>query len=178
MTKSLEIYRSTRTTVIKAGRVSSHRGSLPFLRYLHKFHPQYLSAFDEKAIQGEELYQKLMLDKLEVNAGMLVENIVAQMFVASGHKLYFYSNNSRTDASERMEIDFLIEKPTITNAHNIFPIESNRATTTPSHLCRSSSRSSIANLPRLSSYTIRITKKRMASLICQYTWCPCYRTLK
>lgn len=93
MTKSLEIYRSTRTTVIKAGRVSSHRGSLPFLRYLHKFHPKYLSAFDEKAIQGEELYQKLMLDKLEVNTGMLVENIVAQMFVASGHKLYFYSNN-------------------------------------------------------------------------------------
>lgn len=59
MTKSLEIYRSTRTTVIKAGRVSTHRGSLPFLRYLHKFHPKYLSAFDEKAIQGEELYQKL-----------------------------------------------------------------------------------------------------------------------
>jgi len=29
------------------------------LRYLHKFHPKYLSAFDEKAIQGEELYQKL-----------------------------------------------------------------------------------------------------------------------
>lgn len=80
-------------------------------------------AFDEKAIQGEELYQKLMLDKLEVNAGMLVENIVAQMFVASGHKLYFYSNISRTDASERMEIDFLTEKPNITNAHNIFPIE-------------------------------------------------------
>lgn len=80
-------------------------------------------AFDEKMIQGEELYQKLMLDKLEVNAGMVVENIVAQMFVASGHKLYFYSNNSRTNAEDRMEIDFLIEKPTITNAHNIFPIE-------------------------------------------------------
>ena len=80
-------------------------------------------AFDEKAIQGEELYQKLMLDKLEVNAGMLVENIVAQMFVASGHKLYFYSNNSRNDANDRMEIDFLIEKPTLTNAHNISPIE-------------------------------------------------------
>lgn len=39
-------------------------------------------AFNEKVIQGEELYQKLMLDKLEVNAGMFVENIVAQMFVA------------------------------------------------------------------------------------------------
>lgn len=93
-------------------------------------------SFDEKAIQGEELYQKLMLDKLEINAGMIVENIVAQMFVASGHKLYFYSNNSRTDASERMKIDFLIEKPTITNAHNIFPIEvksSNNYTITSLH---------------------------------------------
>ena len=80
-------------------------------------------AFDEKTIQGEELYQKLLLDKLEINSGMLVENIVAQMLVASGHKLYFYSNNSRNDASARMEIDFLVEKRTITNAHNIIPIE-------------------------------------------------------
>ena len=80
-------------------------------------------AFDEKAIQGEELYQKLLLDKLEINSGMLVENIVAQMLLASGHQLYFYSNPSREDASARMEIDFLIEKPTLTNAHNICPIE-------------------------------------------------------
>ncbi|MCQ2252610.1 MAG: AAA family ATPase [Bacteroidales bacterium] len=80
-------------------------------------------AFDEKAIQGEELYQKLLLDKLEINAGMLVENIVAQMFVASGHKLYFYSCSSRGNAEDRMEIDFLVEKPTLTNAHNICPIE-------------------------------------------------------
>ena len=80
-------------------------------------------AFDEKIIQGEELYQKIMLDKLEINSGMIVENIVAQMFVASGHRLYFYSNNSRTNADERMEIDFLVEKPQLTNAHNICPVE-------------------------------------------------------
>lgn len=80
-------------------------------------------AFDEKAIQGEELYQKLMLGKLEINSGMLVENAVAQMLVASGHRLYFYSNNSRTNAEERMEIDFLVEKPQLTNAHNICPVE-------------------------------------------------------
>lgn len=79
-------------------------------------------AFDEKLIQGEELYQKLMLDKLELNEGMLVENIVAQMLVASGHSLYFYSKSS-DNAEERMEIDFLVEKPTLTNAHNICPIE-------------------------------------------------------
>ena len=80
-------------------------------------------AFDEKITQGEELYQKLLLNKLEINAGMLVENIVAQMFVASGHRLYFYSNNSRENSEDRMEIDFLIEKQTLTNAHNIYPIE-------------------------------------------------------
>ena len=80
-------------------------------------------AFDEKAIQGEELYQKLLLDKLEINSGMLIENIVAQMLSTSGHKLYFYSCLSREDASSRMEIDFLVEKPTLTNRHNICPIE-------------------------------------------------------
>lgn len=80
-------------------------------------------SFDEKLIQGEELYQKLLLDKIELNSGMLVENIVAQMFVASGHKLYFFSKNSRDNADDRIEIDFLIEKPTLTNAHNICPIE-------------------------------------------------------
>lgn len=80
-------------------------------------------SFDERSIQSEELYQKLMLGKLEVNAGMLVENIVAQMLVASGHRLYFYSCNKRSDANERMEIDFLVEKPSITNAHNIYPVE-------------------------------------------------------
>ena len=80
-------------------------------------------AFDEKTIQGEELYQKLLLDKLEINEGMMVENIVAQMFVASGHKLYFYTCADKEDAASRMEIDFLIEKSTLTNAHNIHPIE-------------------------------------------------------
>lgn len=65
MTKSLEIYRSTRTTVIKAGRVSSHRGSLPFLRYLHKFHPKYLSAFDEKAIQGKNSTKNYTITSLQ-----------------------------------------------------------------------------------------------------------------
>ncbi|MBP3730673.1 MAG: DUF4143 domain-containing protein [Mailhella sp.] len=52
-----------------------------------------------------------------------MENIVAQMLVASGHKLYFYSNSSRDDAASRMEIDFLIAKKTISSRHNISPIE-------------------------------------------------------
>lgn len=80
-------------------------------------------AFDERGIVGADLYRKLMFDKLEVNEGMLVENIVAQMLRAAGHKLYFFSNSSRTSAEDRMEIDFLISKPVITSRHNISPIE-------------------------------------------------------
>lgn len=80
-------------------------------------------AFDENTIVSEELYRKLLLDKLEVNAGMLLENLVAQMLRATGHKLYFYSNNSREEASDRMEVDFLISKSAITSRHNISPIE-------------------------------------------------------
>ena len=80
-------------------------------------------AFDEKGIVEEEVYTKLLFDKLEVNKGMLIENIVAQMLVGSGHRLYFYSNPSRDDRESRMEIDFLIAKSKISNRHNISPIE-------------------------------------------------------
>ncbi len=80
-------------------------------------------AFSEAQITNNQLYKKLMLDKLEINKGMLVENVVAQMLVAGGHKLFFYSNATRESVDDRMEIDFLIAKPVITNRHNISPIE-------------------------------------------------------
>lgn len=79
--------------------------------------------FDEKGIVSEEIYKKLLLGKLEVNLGMVMENIVAQMLAASGHKLFFYANPSRDDSEARMEIDFLIAKSQISNRHNISPIE-------------------------------------------------------
>lgn len=79
--------------------------------------------FDENGIVSEEIYKKLMLDKLSVNFGNIMENIVAQMLNANGHALYFYTNSSRDDADARMEIDFLVSKITVTNMHNIFPIE-------------------------------------------------------
>ena len=80
-------------------------------------------SFDENGIMTEEIYKKILFDKLEFNEGMIMENMVAQMLVASGHKLYFYSNPSREDASDRMEIDFLIAKSKISSRHNISPIE-------------------------------------------------------
>lgn len=80
-------------------------------------------SFDENGIMTEEIYKKILFDKLEFNEGMIMENMVAQMLVSSGHKLYFYSNPSREDTSSRMEIDFLIAKSKISSRHNISPIE-------------------------------------------------------
>ncbi len=79
--------------------------------------------FDEKAIVSEQIYRKILFDKLEVNLGMIMENAVAQMLTTGGHKLYFYANSSRDDASSRMEIDFLTAKSRISSRHNISPIE-------------------------------------------------------
>lgn len=80
-------------------------------------------AFNAQGIVSQELYQKLMFGKLEVNEGMLIENIVAQMLTAAGHRLFFFSRYDEKNAENRMEIDFLIQKPTITSRHNISPIE-------------------------------------------------------
>ncbi len=80
-------------------------------------------SFDENGIVSEGIYKKLLLDKLEVNMGMVIENVVAQMLVASGHKLFFYANTDRENKENRMEIDFLISKSKVSNSHNISPIE-------------------------------------------------------
>lgn len=95
-------------------------------------------AFNENTIVSENLYNKLLVDKLEFNGGMIVENIVAQMLRSAGHKLYFFSKYSKDDAKERMELDFLIAKDTITSQHNISPIEvksTNRYTLTSLKKC-------------------------------------------
>ena len=80
-------------------------------------------AFDENELVREEIHRRLLLDKIEVNRGMLVENLAAQMLVASGHRLYFHSESSPDTARNRMEIDFLVSKSRLTRRHNIQPIE-------------------------------------------------------
>ena len=79
-------------------------------------------AFNERGIVSSDIYSKLLFGKLEVNEGMLVENIVSQMLTAANHNLYFYSKSSEV-SEERMELDFLLQKDNVTNRHNIRPIE-------------------------------------------------------
>lgn len=80
-------------------------------------------AFSARGIVTNEIYQKLMFDKLEIDEGMLVENIVAQMLKAAGHELFFYSNYDKEEAENRMQVDFLVQKAVVTSRHNISPIE-------------------------------------------------------
>ena len=80
-------------------------------------------AFSARGIVTSEIYQKLMFDKLEIDEGMLVENIVAQMLKAAGNELFFYSNYDKEEAENRMQVDFLIQKEVVTSRHNISPIE-------------------------------------------------------
>lgn len=79
--------------------------------------------FNETEIIKEEIYKKILFDKLSFNEGMLIENIIAQTLASVGKKLYFFSKYGGEVSSETMEIDFLLSKNNITSKHNIIPIE-------------------------------------------------------
>ena len=57
-----------------------------------------------------DLYKAILFDKLDINEGMIMENVVAQMLRRNGHKLYFYSRYDKENRENHMEIDFLITK--------------------------------------------------------------------
>lgn len=52
-------------------------------------------AFDEKELLEDEVYKQILAGKLEINEGMLYENVIAQMLVFNGHKLYFYTHYNK-----------------------------------------------------------------------------------
>ena len=79
-------------------------------------------AFDENALLKEEVYKQILADKLSLNEGMLFENAVAQMLVANGHKLYFYTHYSKEKHRNDIEIDFLISNNDKLH-YKVFPIE-------------------------------------------------------
>ena len=67
-------------------------------------------AFYDNEFMDNDLYRALLFDKLSVNEGMIMENIVAQMLRTKGHQLYFYSKTDYANRSNMMEIDFLLTK--------------------------------------------------------------------
>jgi len=71
-----------------------------------------------KGYIGNEIYRAILFDKLNINEGMMTENIVAQMLRVSGHRLFFYSRTDAKTSSKSIEIDFLI-----TIGNKVSPVE-------------------------------------------------------
>ena len=68
-------------------------------------------AFADGIETEENVYRTVLRGDIGINEGMLTENIVAQMLVARGHHLFFYSQSGNAEGEKRMEIDFLIQRP-------------------------------------------------------------------
>ena len=66
--------------------------------------------FMDCGFTDNELYRAILFDKLDINEGMIMENIIAQMLRQNGHKLYFYSRSDSMNRENHMEIDFLISE--------------------------------------------------------------------
>ena len=79
-------------------------------------------AFDENELLESEVYAQILNDKLSVNEGMLYENVIAQMLVANGHKLYFYTHYSIEKHRNDIEIDFIISNNSKLK-YKMYPIE-------------------------------------------------------
>lgn len=92
-------------------------------------------AFKDKSFTSNEIYTRLLNDKLQANLGYLYENIVAQTLSAHGHELYYHTfigSNARLSVDDtnveidkrnnidniNYEVDFLI-----TEKSKIVPIE-------------------------------------------------------
>lgn len=73
-------------------------------------------AFWDKDYTENDIYQKLLNDKLSTNLGYIYENMIAQMLAASGNKLFYYT--WPRDATHNYEIDFLLSK-----GSKLYPIE-------------------------------------------------------
>ena len=74
-------------------------------------------AFWDKDITENVIYQKLLSDKLSANLGYVYENIVAQILIASGNKL-FYHTWPVDNSNHNYEVDFLLSR-----GNKIWPIE-------------------------------------------------------
>lgn len=79
-------------------------------------------AFDENELLENEVYKQILTGKLGLNEGMLYENMVAQMLVASGHRLFFYTQYNEEKKRNDIEIDFLISNNSKTK-YKMYPIE-------------------------------------------------------
>ncbi len=71
--------------------------------------------FIDRPAAENEIYVKLLSDKLPANLGYLYENLIAQMIAASGRELYYHTWEKK-ESTHYYEIDFLISQGTKVSA--------------------------------------------------------------
>ena len=73
--------------------------------------------FKDRDFTENEIYEKLLNDKLSANLGYLYENVVAQMLTATGNELFYHTFMNPT-SRHNYEVDFLI-----TRKNKVCPLE-------------------------------------------------------
>lgn len=74
-------------------------------------------AFRDRDFTENEIYEKLLTDKLNTDLGYLYENMVAQMLKTAGNELFYYTFPKET-SNHNYEIDFLLARK-----NKICPVE-------------------------------------------------------
>lgn len=74
-------------------------------------------AFMDKEFTENEIYNKLLNDKLSANLGYVYENMIAQMLRSTGYELYYHTIPTH-EGKKFYEVDFVIP-----DRHKITPIE-------------------------------------------------------
>ncbi len=105
-------------TVLPAYNVTDPRVSLSLTKDLDSY-KMYVAdtglfitlMFMDRPSTENEIYVKLLSDKLPANLGYLYENLVAQMIAASGRELYYHTWE-KEGSTHYYEIDFLISRGT------------------------------------------------------------------
>lgn len=66
--------------------------------------------FKDKNYTDQEIYRKILFDKLPTDLGYIYENAVAQQLLSAGHALYYHTFKETPDSARTYEIDFLISR--------------------------------------------------------------------
>ena len=74
--------------------------------------------FIDRPVTENDIYAKLLSDKLPANLGYLYENLVAQMIAVSGRELYYHTWNKKK-STHYYEVDFLTSEGSKINAFEI-----------------------------------------------------------
>ena len=74
--------------------------------------------FMDRPVTENDVYAKLLSDKLPANLGFLYENLVAQIINSTGRELYYHTWEKK-DSTHYYEVDFLVSDKSKINAFEI-----------------------------------------------------------